>query len=82
MSNVYESLDNVDAVIISDYGKGICTYEICRKIIDKCRELKKIVTVDPKGNDWIKYNGANFITPNLKEFKEVLTKKISTMPKK
>lgn len=79
LSNVYENLKNVDAVIISDYGKGICTYEICRKIIDKCRELKKIVTVDPKGNDWIKYNGANFITPNLKEFNEVLTKKISNV---
>lgn len=79
LSNVYEGLEKVDAVIISDYGKGICTEEICRQIIRKCRELKKIVTVDPKGDDWTKYRGANFITPNLKELNAVLTKKISNV---
>ena len=79
LANVLDCLKNFDAIIISDYGKGICTEEVCRKIISKCRRLKKIVTVDPKGDDWSKYRGANFITPNLKELNAVLPKKISNV---
>ncbi len=67
----------VDAIIISDYGKGVCTEEICREIINLCREKNKIVVVDPKGDDWAKYTGANFITPNLKELNAILPKKIA-----
>ena len=79
LENVFAEIENVDAVIISDYGKGICTDEICNKIICSCRQLKKIVTVDPKGDNWSKYRGASFITPNLKEFNEILPKKISNV---
>ena len=75
--NISAQIKNIDAVIISDYGKGICTEKICQTIIKKCREQNKIVTVDPKGNDWTKYSGANFITPNLKELNDILPKKIS-----
>jgi len=77
LANVFEGVEGVDAVILSDYGKGVCTEKICREIIAHCRRLNKIVTVDPKGDDWTKYRGANFITPNLKEFNAILPKKIS-----
>jgi len=77
LSQIFLKLKNVDAVIISDYGKGICTEKICDEIISECRREKKFVVVDPKGDDWKKYSGANFITPNLKEFNLVLPKKIS-----
>ena len=75
--NVSAQIKNVDAVIISDYGKGVCTEKICQTIIKQCRAQNKIVTVDPKGDDWTKYSGANFITPNLKELNDILPKKIS-----
>ena len=74
--NITAQIKNVDAVIISDYGKGVCTEKICQTIIQKCRAENKIVTVDPKGDDWTKYSGANFITPNLKELNDILPKKI------
>lgn len=77
MQNFSARLKDVDAVIISDYGKGICTEKICREVISRCRQEKKFVVVDPKGDEWQKYSGANFITPNLKEFNLILPKKIS-----
>ena len=77
LKNFSEQLPNIDAVIISDYGKGVCTKKICREIIGACRALKKFVVVDPKGDNWQKYFDATFITPNLKELNAVLPKKIS-----
>ncbi len=77
LENFSAQLPNVDAVIVSDYGKGVCTKKICREIIGACRALKKFVVVDPKGDNWQKYFDASFITPNLKELNAVLPKKIS-----
>ena len=79
LENFSAQIKNVDGVIISDYGKGICTEKICGEIISACHREKKFVVVDPKGDDWQKYFGANFITPNLKEFNLVLPKKISNV---
>lgn len=75
MENISDQLNearSVDAVIISDYGKGACTVDTCQKIIKLCRKKDIPVVVDPKGNQWQKYRGANFITPNLKELNAVL----------
>lgn len=79
LENFSALIKNVDGVIISDYGKGICTEKICGEIISSCQREKKFVVVDPKGDDWEKYSGADFITPNLKEFNLVLPKKISNI---
>ena len=76
LKNFSASLPNVDGVIVSDYGKGVCTKKICREIIGACRAAKKFVVVDPKGDNWQKYFDATFITPNLKELNAVLPKKI------
>ena len=77
LEKFYERLPNVDAVIISDYDKGVCLKKICREIIGACRAQKKSVIVDPKGDNWQKYFDATFITPNLKELNAVLPKKIA-----
>ena len=79
LEKFFERLPEVDAVIISDYGKGICTKKICREVIGACRAQKKCVVVDPKGNKWQKYFDASFITPNLKEFNAILPKSISNV---
>ena len=79
LKNFSERLPKVDAVIISDYGKGVCTKKICREVIGACRAQKKFVVVDPKGDKWQKYFDASFITPNLKELNAVLPKKIANV---
>ena len=79
IANVNEKLDDADAVIISDYGKGVCTEDVCKKIIDMCRERNAVVLVDPKCNQWDRYNGADFITPNFKEFQTMLNRPLKNV---
>jgi D-beta-D-heptose 7-phosphate kinase/D-beta-D-heptose 1-phosphate adenosyltransferase len=68
--------EGVDAVIISDYGKGACTEETCQQIIKAANAHGIPVLVDPKGTAWGKYRGADYITPNFKELSAVLPEKI------
>lgn len=65
--------EGLDCVAISDYGKGACTEETCRHIIDSCHSHGVPVVVDPKGSNWVKYSDADYVTPNLKELNQVLT---------
>ena len=67
----------ISAIIISDYGKGMCTEEMCQYTIQKAKEKNVPVFVDPKGTQWNKYRGASYITPNVKEAGEVLGKKLA-----
>lgn len=59
-----------DAVILSDYGKGVITDAVAQGIISHARALGKKVLVDPKGKDYTKYRGAYLLTPNKKEASE------------
>ncbi len=69
------AVKNVDVVLISDYNKGLLTAETTPMIIDVCRKAGKPVIVDPKGNDYAKYQYATLVKPNLKEFSEATGKK-------
>ncbi len=56
-----------DAVIISDYNKGLITGKVSREIIKLARKFNAFVAVDPKGENFSKYRGASLITPNRNE---------------
>lgn len=73
--------ENLDAVILSDYGKGACTETACQMIIQACQHYGVPVIIDPKGTNWTKYANADYITPNLKEINEVLIDKIKNEDK-
>ena len=68
--------ESLDAVIISDYGKGACTEAACQMIIKACHDHGVPVVVDPKGINWLKYAKADYITPNVKEVNEIIIDKI------
>lgn len=57
-------LKEVDAVLISDYVKGVVTPDITRKVITATKAFGKIIAIDPKGKDYSQYRGATIITPN------------------
>lgn len=69
-------MKNVDAVIISDYGKGVCSKFVCQEIIKAAHMSDSLVFVDPKGDEWDKYRGADFITPNVKEISDSIGHKV------
>ncbi|MGP1412560.1 MAG: D-glycero-beta-D-manno-heptose 1-phosphate adenylyltransferase [Pyramidobacter piscolens] len=60
----------LNAVVLSDYGKGMCSFSLCRKVIELCRAHRIPVFVDPKGRDWQRYAGAELVTPNVKELSD------------
>jgi D-beta-D-heptose 7-phosphate kinase / D-beta-D-heptose 1-phosphate adenosyltransferase len=59
-----------DAVIISDYAKGLLAADLVRALILEAKRLGKTVLVDPKGKDYAKYTGATIMTPNRREAAE------------
>ena len=65
-------VEDHDFIVISDYGKG--GIKDARKLIARAKECSKKVLVDPKGEDFSKYIGADLVTPNLKEFEAVVGK--------
>jgi len=60
-------VNSLDAIIISDYGKGM----VCPELIEEIRSLalkkKKILTVDPKVEHFGYYRKVTGITPNKQE---------------
>ncbi len=69
---ISKNMADYDIIVISDYGKGVCSYNVCQKIIQQARKHNKSVIIDPKGNNWDKYAGATVITPNLKELSDIV----------
>lgn len=63
--------EGAGALVLSDYGKGIVTPQLCAQLIEAAHRRGIPVVVDPKGGDWEKYRGADYITPNLKELNTV-----------
>lgn len=59
-----------DVVILSDYNKGFLKPEICQFVIKFANDNKIPVFVDPKGADWTKYAGADWLCPNQREIDE------------
>lgn len=61
-----------DAVILSDYAKGVLSDVVLAGVIAGCRERAIPAMVDPKKADYLRYAGAACITPNFSEFQEAL----------
>ena len=63
-------ITNYDAVLLSDYGKGVLTSDLTQSLIAIANDNNKKVLIDPKGLDYSKYKGAYLLTPNKKEASE------------
>lgn len=64
---VEKNIAAFDAVIISDYGKGLITSELVDFVRTRALEKNKIIIIDPKVEHFSYYRDVTAITPNLKE---------------
>lgn len=70
MQNFKKALAKADGVIISDYNKGLLTTKLLREAISYAGKMGRPVVVDPKGDSFAKYKGADVITPNRAELEK------------
>jgi D-beta-D-heptose 7-phosphate kinase/D-beta-D-heptose 1-phosphate adenosyltransferase len=72
VASVCASIDahvgQAQAMVLSDYGKGVLCDAVLRHAIGKAHETAIPVFVDPKSEDFSRYRGADCITPNAREF--------------
>jgi D-beta-D-heptose 7-phosphate kinase/D-beta-D-heptose 1-phosphate adenosyltransferase len=65
---VTEHLAAHDALLISDYAKGVCTPKLLRQLIASARQANVPVLVDPRRDGGFdRYRGATLIKPNRAE---------------
>ncbi|MBP9854242.1 MAG: D-glycero-beta-D-manno-heptose-7-phosphate kinase [Candidatus Omnitrophica bacterium] len=64
---ISKNINEYDAIILSDYGKGLLTPELIHHTVSLALKHKKIITVDPKVEHFKFYHQVTAITPNLKE---------------
>jgi D-beta-D-heptose 7-phosphate kinase/D-beta-D-heptose 1-phosphate adenosyltransferase len=65
--NNIEVNNNIDAIIISDYDKGVITETLSQKIITYANENNIPTFVDPKLKNYMKYKGCFLFKPNQNE---------------
>lgn len=73
-----KNIKNIDAIILEDYNKGVLTNKLIEEVITLANESKKIITVDPKFNNFFAYKNVTVFKPNRKETEDVLGIKIKT----
>jgi len=56
-----------DAVVFSDYAKGLLTNELVASVTALARAEKKFVALDPKPKNPLEFKGLDLITPNKRE---------------
>jgi D-beta-D-heptose 7-phosphate kinase/D-beta-D-heptose 1-phosphate adenosyltransferase len=70
IENIEKLISEVNAVIISDYGKGVVSSKVLKKTILIAKKYKIPITVDPKIDHFKKYKKITTMTPNKKEAAE------------
>ncbi|HKP86453.1 MAG TPA: D-glycero-beta-D-manno-heptose-7-phosphate kinase [Blastocatellia bacterium] len=63
-------IETADAVVVSDYNKGLLTKRLLSATLDRARERGLIVCLDPKMRSFVDYQPVTVITPNNQEAAE------------
>ncbi|OFW70236.1 MAG: hypothetical protein A2621_03520 [Alphaproteobacteria bacterium RIFCSPHIGHO2_01_FULL_41_14] len=79
MERAKKILPQVQALVLSDYGKGVLHQDlVLAPLIAEARKHKIPIITDPKGNDYSIYKGSTLITPNRKELHDATDLPTST----
>ena len=66
-SNIEKVIDDVDLIILSDYIISLFSSNLIRNIVKLANRHDKTVLMDPKGQDFSKYEGVDILVPNMDE---------------
>ncbi|HID94573.1 MAG TPA: D-glycero-beta-D-manno-heptose-7-phosphate kinase, partial [Candidatus Latescibacteria bacterium] len=64
---VKEGIDQVDALLLEDYNKGVITKQLLGQVIPLAVERGKLCTADPKFDNFFDFKGVTVFKPNLRE---------------
>lgn len=78
LDGIKKVIFDVDAILISDYMKGVLTSSLCRKVIDIAKARNIPVMIDIKDTNLEKYKDATLLKPNRKELAEVTGMSVKT----
>jgi len=71
MEELARLIPSHDAVIVSDYKKGIVTREVMKALLKfRVGRNKKFIALDPKVGHFGLYRGVSLVTPNIREASE------------
>ena len=68
---ISKKIDEIDAIIVSDYAKGVITKSLMEKLKTLCTKNNKIIVVDPKPENKKFYKSVTLITPNHTEAQQM-----------
>ena len=78
LARVRAVIRQVDAVVVSDYQKGVVTRCVMKALLAAARRVKLPVLVDPKVRHLAFYRGAAVVTPNQNEAEQATGTRIRT----
>ncbi len=78
LSFIKRAQKNFNAIVVSDYGKGVVSRELVDVLIGVAKERGIPLLVDPKPQNAALFHGATVITPNLKEASQILGRPLTT----
>ncbi len=73
---VERALPDADAVLISDYGKGVISPLLLDRLLPELTRRRIPAAVDPKEEHFQRYRGVTVITPNLAEASQAWGRRI------
>ena len=73
------NIQSIDAIIIEDYNKGVITGDVIAELIAVAKKYNRIVTVDPKLNNFLEYKGVTLFKPNRREVEEALGSRLLSL---
>ena len=67
-------------MVLSDYRKGVLAGDVPERLIAAAQAAGRKVVVDPKGDDYAPYAGADLVTPNRAELREASGMSVDSEP--
>jgi len=73
LRQVFASLNHLDALVFSDYNKGLITDSLADRVLSRCHEENVPVFVSPKTSRLYAYRGARAVVCNIDEASRFVT---------